>query len=117
MKYIYTAENCPKCEILKKKYKGEGVQFVERNADRIKQPDDEITGKLWFRRPCKIWNYRWKLICDEKRRRNEKYEGGEMAITGKNRTFVNRSTDPSMNSGCCAVHGESIEPSRRSLKS
>ncbi len=42
MKYIYTSENCPKCEILKKKYKVEGVQFVERNADRIKQPDDEI---------------------------------------------------------------------------
>ena len=42
MKYIYTAEDCPKCEILKKKYKGEGVRFVERNADRIKQPEDEI---------------------------------------------------------------------------
>jgi len=42
MKYIYTAENCQKCEILKKKYKGEGVRFVERNADRIKQPEDEI---------------------------------------------------------------------------
>ena len=40
-----------------------------------------------------------------------------MTITGKNREIVNRSTDPSMNSGCCAVHGESIEPSRRSLKS
>ena len=42
MKYIYTAEDCPKCEILKKKYKVEGVRFVERNADRIKQPEDEI---------------------------------------------------------------------------
>lgn len=42
MKYIYTAENCPKCESLKKKYKAEGVPFIERNADRIKRPDDEI---------------------------------------------------------------------------
>jgi len=42
MKYMYTAENCQKCEILKKKYKVEGVRFVERNADRIKQPEDEI---------------------------------------------------------------------------
>jgi glutaredoxin len=42
MKYIYTAENCPKCEILKKKYRAEGVRFAERNADRIKQPEDEI---------------------------------------------------------------------------
>ncbi len=41
MKYIYTTENCPKCETLKKKYKIEGVQFVERNADRIKQPEDD----------------------------------------------------------------------------
>lgn len=42
MKYLYTAENCPKCESLKKKYRGEGVRFIERNADRIKQPEDEI---------------------------------------------------------------------------
>jgi len=42
MKYLYTAENCPKCESLKKKYREEGVRFVERKADRIKQPEDEI---------------------------------------------------------------------------
>jgi len=42
VKYIYTAENCQKCETLKKKYRVEGVRFVERNADRIKQPEDEI---------------------------------------------------------------------------
>ena len=42
MKYIYTAEDCPKCASLKKKYKTEGVRFVERSADRIKQPEDEI---------------------------------------------------------------------------
>ncbi len=42
MKYLYTAQDCPKCETLKKKYGTDGVQFVERNADRIKQPEDEI---------------------------------------------------------------------------
>ncbi|MFO0793705.1 MAG: hypothetical protein U0586_06550 [Candidatus Brocadiaceae bacterium] len=42
MKYIYTASDCPKCETLKKKYRVEGIRFVERNADRIKQPEDEI---------------------------------------------------------------------------
>jgi glutaredoxin len=42
MKYIYTATDCPKCESLKKKYKAEGVQFIEREAGRIKQPEDEI---------------------------------------------------------------------------
>jgi len=42
VKYIYTAEDCPKCELLKKKYKTEGVQFVERSEKRIKQPEDEI---------------------------------------------------------------------------
>ncbi|GAN33821.1 MAG: hypothetical protein DYG83_14530 [Candidatus Brocadia sp. AMX2] len=42
MKYIYTAPDCPKCESLKKKYRAEGIQFVERNADRIKQPEDGI---------------------------------------------------------------------------
>ena len=42
MKYIYTAEDCPKCESLKKKYKVNGVQYEERSADRIKQPEDEI---------------------------------------------------------------------------
>ncbi len=42
MKYIYTAPDCPKCESLKKKYRVEGIQFVERESDRIKQPEDEI---------------------------------------------------------------------------
>lgn len=42
MKYIYTAEDCPKCDSLKKKYRAEGVQFIERRSDRIKQPEDEI---------------------------------------------------------------------------
>ncbi|MCF6157568.1 MAG: hypothetical protein E3K32_03125 [wastewater metagenome] len=42
MKYIYTAESCPKCESLKKKYAVEGIQFIERDASRIKLPEDEI---------------------------------------------------------------------------
>ncbi len=42
MKFIYTSEDCPKCEKLKKKYKAEGVRFEERSADRIKQPEDEV---------------------------------------------------------------------------
>ena len=31
--------------------------------------------------------------------------------------FLNRSTDPSTGSGCSSVHGELVEPSRRSLNS
>jgi len=42
MRYIYTAHDCPKCESLKEKYRTEGVRFVERSADRIKQPEDDI---------------------------------------------------------------------------
>ena len=42
MKYIYTAEDCPKCDSLKKKYKANGVRYEERSANRIKQPEDEI---------------------------------------------------------------------------
>ncbi len=41
MKYIYTAEDCPKCETLKEKYKNEGVEYVERDAERLKRPSDD----------------------------------------------------------------------------
>lgn len=41
MKYIYTATDCPRCETLKGKYKTEGVEFVERNSDRINNPGDD----------------------------------------------------------------------------
>ena len=51
MKYIYTAENCQKCETLKNKYRVEGVRFVERNADRIKQPEDEIDREALVQAP------------------------------------------------------------------
>lgn len=42
MIYIYTADNCPKCESLKKRYNDAGINFVERSAERIKLPEDEI---------------------------------------------------------------------------
>lgn len=42
MKYIYTVNNCPLCENLKKKYKEFEIQFIERTADRIKTPEDDI---------------------------------------------------------------------------
>ena len=38
MKYIYTALDCPKCETLKKSYRVQGILFVERPADRLKNP-------------------------------------------------------------------------------
>lgn len=42
MIYLYTNQNCPKCEKLKEKYKLENTQYVERDASRIKTPEDEI---------------------------------------------------------------------------
>ncbi len=38
MKYIYTAPECPKCESLKEKYKADGVEYIERDAERLKTP-------------------------------------------------------------------------------
>lgn len=42
MKYIYTSNECPKCDNLKKRYNEFGIPFVERLADRIKSPEDDI---------------------------------------------------------------------------
>ncbi len=45
MKYIYTAEDCPRCETLKDEYKSKGVEYTERDAERLKSPThdrDEI---------------------------------------------------------------------------
>ncbi|GIK15006.1 MAG: hypothetical protein BroJett002_37130 [Candidatus Brocadia sinica] len=42
MIYLYTNSNCPKCEKLKEKYRLENTQYVERDASRIKTPEDEI---------------------------------------------------------------------------
>ncbi len=38
MKYIYTAPDCPKCESLKESYKTQSVEYVERDAERLKNP-------------------------------------------------------------------------------
>ena len=38
MKYIYTAEGCGRCENLKKKYKEQGIEYVERDVSRLKNP-------------------------------------------------------------------------------
>ena len=41
--YIYTAENCPKCDALKRQLREVGKNmYVERSADRIKAPVDKI---------------------------------------------------------------------------
>lgn len=42
MKYIYTSNQCPKCDALKKRYNEFGIAFIERIADRIKAPEDDI---------------------------------------------------------------------------
>ena len=41
MNVIYTSENCPKCEAQKTKWDKLGIEYEERNADRIKNPQDE----------------------------------------------------------------------------
>jgi len=42
MKYIYTMPDCPRCDVLKKRYIEDGIMFTERNADRMKSPEDTI---------------------------------------------------------------------------
>lgn len=42
MTYVYTSENCPKCIELKKAYDENGIAYIERSADRVKSPQDEI---------------------------------------------------------------------------
>ena len=41
MKYIYTAPECPKCDSLKERYQSQGVEYVERDADRLKNPSHD----------------------------------------------------------------------------
>ncbi len=41
MKYIYTAPDCPKCETLKESYKAQNIEYVERDAERLKKPADD----------------------------------------------------------------------------
>jgi arsenate reductase-like glutaredoxin family protein len=42
MIYLYTNENCPKCEDLKQLYKQTGVRYIELSANRLKTPENEI---------------------------------------------------------------------------
>ncbi len=36
MYYIYTAEDCPRCERQKAEWKRDGIPFTERSSDRLK---------------------------------------------------------------------------------
>ena len=38
MKYIYTAPDCPKCETLKESYRAQSIEYIERDAERLKNP-------------------------------------------------------------------------------
>lgn len=38
MKYIYTAPECPKCDALKESYKAQNIEYIERDAQRLKNP-------------------------------------------------------------------------------
>lgn len=38
MKYIYTVKDCPRCETLKAGYKEQGIDYIERDVDRLKVP-------------------------------------------------------------------------------
>lgn len=42
MKYLYTSNQCPKCDTLKKRYDEFGIIYIERIADRMKAPEDDI---------------------------------------------------------------------------
>ncbi len=42
MHYIYTSMDCPKCTMLKAEYVKNNIPFEERDADRIKAPQDDI---------------------------------------------------------------------------
>lgn len=41
MLYIYTDNNCPKCVTLKAIYKSKGITYEERDAERVKTPQDD----------------------------------------------------------------------------
>ncbi len=42
MKYIYTKPMCSACVKLKQAYDTQGVEYVERDADRLKNPMDDV---------------------------------------------------------------------------
>ncbi len=41
MKYIYTAAECPKCDSLKESYRTQSIEYVERDAERLKNPSHD----------------------------------------------------------------------------
>ncbi len=41
MKYIYTAQDCPRCETLKEDYKSKGIEYTERDSDRLSNPSHD----------------------------------------------------------------------------
>ncbi len=36
MRYIYTTPECQKCESLKERYRTQGLEYIERDTDRLK---------------------------------------------------------------------------------
>lgn len=42
MVYLYTMDNCPKCEKKKKEFISKTITFEERDSSRIKTPQDSI---------------------------------------------------------------------------
>ena len=42
MKYIYTSNQCLKCDNLKNKYNEFNIPYIERIAERMKAPEDAI---------------------------------------------------------------------------
>lgn len=38
MKYIYTKDMCLACEELKERYDAQGINYIERDGDRLKTP-------------------------------------------------------------------------------
>lgn len=42
MIYIYTKEMCSACEEKKERYRIMGVEYVERDADRLKNPGGDV---------------------------------------------------------------------------
>lgn len=41
MKYIYTSPDCSRCDSRKKDLKANSIEYVEREADRLKRPPDD----------------------------------------------------------------------------
>lgn len=42
MKYIYTKDKCSACIELKDKYYNEGTEYIERDADRLQNPGNDV---------------------------------------------------------------------------